>query len=243
MLDWPTGSPTDSLKDRDERFGAAMRAVIRDPKILLGKEPDAINALIAFCMGRLSRFSMGGRSVPLVGLSVVLWNADDPVALKLDLETPLANAFAIAMDPSYIWPEWGIVLAGVIICRYIPLLPEVAQGVKNELTNQCRLRLRYLCGKDLPQPCDAVRKAAQALGEQWALGFPQGLQPVVQTCLDTWENTSGLESVTPDELQRRMGALDAIQPAWYSEEDRRFYRLGMERAGTWIVSSVVLSPA
>jgi hypothetical protein len=243
MLTPATGSPTESLKDRDSRFGAAMRAIINDPAVIVGKDADSIKALIGFCGRRLGRMRMGGRSVPLVGLSVVLWNAQDLLELDLDLEDLLTTALAIAMDPSYIWPEWGIVLAGVLICRHLSERPEDSGQPKRdekELINQCRLRLRHLIESHLPRPSEPVRNASRVLDDQWTLGFPNGLQPVVDSCLDSWPSTREVTSVSPEFLQQKIDALDQIQPAWYSEEDRRFYRLSMERAGTWIVSSVVL---
>jgi hypothetical protein len=243
MLTPSAGSPTESLKDRDARFGAAMRAIIEDPAAITGKDADSTKALIGFCRRRLGRMRMGGRSAPLVGLSVVLWNARDPRELDIDVEDLLTTALAVSMDPSYIWPEWGIVLAGVLICRYLAQLSEDAGQPKRdetELINQCRLRLRHLIEGHPPRATEPVRHAARVLEDQWALGFPDGLQPVVESCLGSWPRTDEVASASPEFLQQRIDALDQIQPAWYLEEDRRFYRLSMERGGTWIVSSVAL---
>jgi hypothetical protein len=221
-----------------------MRAIINDPNVIVGNDADAIKALIGFCRRRLGRLRMGGRSVPLVGLCVVLWNVRDPLELDLDFEDLLTTALAIAMDPSFIWPEWGVVLAGVLICRYLPQLPEDSEQLKSEkreLINQCRLRLRHFVEARLPVPSEPVRKASRVLDNQWTLGFPDGLQPVANICLESWPSTDEVASVPSEFLQHKIDALDQIQPAWYSEEDRRFYRLSMERAGTWIVSSVVMT--
>ena len=172
MLTPAIGSPTESLKDRDARFGAAMRAIIKDPAVMVGKDADSIKALIGFCRRRLGRMRMGGRSVPLVGLSVVLWNAQDPIELDFDLEDLLTTALGIALDPSYIWPEWGIVLAGVLICRHLPERPEDSGQPKldqKELINQCRLRLRHLIEGHLPRPSEPVRNAVLAF---WTISGP-----------------------------------------------------------------------
>ena len=50
----------------------------------------------------------------------------------------------IATDPSCIWPEWDVVLAGVLISRCTNLLPEMTdeqRAMKIELLARTELRL------------------------------------------------------------------------------------------------------
>jgi hypothetical protein len=240
MADPPQGSTTGSLQERDARMATALTAIIRNPGILADMDQEEVVGDIKFCVKRLRLVRMGGRSVALVALSVILWYAKEPEQIPLDIEDLLVMAFGITTDPSYIWPEWGVVLAGVLIARYLPLMAEDSERQKQELTQQCRLRVAHLCRQIPPVATRPARDAAQALRGQWDEGFRHGLDAVVKAAIDAWPDTLAVESTSAEILKARISALDLIQPAWYSAEDWAFYRLSMERSGNWVISDVNL---
>lgn len=243
MSTTPHGAPSEVLQERDVRLAAALREIVRDPSIVANLDEETVIGDVDFCLARLRLVRMGGRSVGLVGLSVILWFARHPEKLRLNVEEILVTAFGISMDPSYIWPEWGIVLAGVFIARYLPLLPDGTDGQKKaklELSQQCRLRLAHLHRQVLPAPLEAVGQAAKALEEAWDNGFSEGLQRVTAVCKASWPDAPAFAATSAELLRARISALDLIQPAWYTTEDRALYRLSMERADTWLIADVVL---
>jgi NitT/TauT family transport system ATP-binding protein len=236
-------SKPESLADRDGELAQALRNIIESPASLKDKSATELAALVAYCSDRLRLLRMGGRSVPLVALSVIVWHSDE-YKLRLDRERLLSLAFSICTDPSYIWPEWGIVLVGAILARFEGLSsagPAMADDARRELRNQAQLRLVHLTKQIPPAPPNTVSRAAEALLAALEAGFPSGIQPVVQECWDGWTGLSGLPPLSNDDVERRVRELDRAMPAWYSDEDRAIYRLSMENRNAWIISLVDLT--
>ena len=103
----------DNVIRRDDDTFNDLEALINGTENISSWDDIKLKDKLSTCFGRLDRLRMGGRSHPLIALSVLLWLAHDrePVA-NLDVEGRLNRAFQIAMDPSYLYPEWGLVLAG-----------------------------------------------------------------------------------------------------------------------------------
>jgi len=155
-------------------------------------------------------------------------------------------ALGIAMDPSYIWPEWGVVLAGVLISKCSSLLPEMTdeqRATKIEVLAQAELRVTHLAGERLPSAIPSVRAAAKALLIEWKQSFPHGLQPVVDASQDAWPAVDPLAGMSDVALQAEVDRLDRIMQAGYADDDRRFYRLSMERKDAWLVGKIRLASA
>jgi len=251
------GKPTDSLELRDADLARLIVKMIDQPEIVRNMSGTEVRGVVRFCYRRLQRFRMGGRSAPLIGLCVILWNAKathldflvrdvetERLDLDLDLDAALNTALGIAMDPSYIWPEWGVVLAGVIAWRCFRLLPEDSEkrrATKDELTAQLRLRLVHLKDGRPPTAAGSVQRAAEAVLDEWTKQFPSGMQPVVEACSKPWPDSALAGKTSESLLQARIDDLDKIMPAWYTAEDRAVYRSSMERRDAWIVSKVHLT--
>jgi len=240
----PEGNPTQSLGGRDAEFAAFVKALIENPSRIDELSATHIKETSLFCFGRLQAFRMGGRSAPLVGLNVLLWRAKPEDLRFLNIDWALNIAFAIATDPSYIWPEWGVVLAGVLISKCTSLLPETTdeeRPMKIELLAQAELRLTHLAGDRPPTSGPSVRVTAQTLITEWKRGFPNGLQPVVEASRADWPALDQINGMSDTTLQAEIDRLDRIMPAWYDDEDRRIYRLSMERKDSWLVGKVRLA--
>jgi hypothetical protein len=217
----PIGRDVERLRELEE--------ILKDPATVLHMDNASVQAVIDGCIVRLRRLRMGGRSSSLVGLSVVLWNVHDrDPQLAIDVEDCLALAFRVALDPSYVQSEWAVVLAGVLIARYARRLSAAS---REEVIGQCRLLLRDLEGRrDLASP---IRRAASALLEAWDTGFPDGLNPVVHSCLEEWPETAAVSAMPQEKLIEIVTTMNRSLPAWLSDRERRLYRLHLEREGRW----------
>jgi hypothetical protein len=174
---------------------------------------------------------MGGRSASLIALCVILWRIDHKRrGVRLDVEALLSVAFRIALDPSFIFPEWAVVLAGVLLARHTERL---SPDSRDEVVRQCMLLLRDLEGR--PSVSRAVRIAAGALRQEWDCGFRIGLDPVVRCCLREWPDTANARNISPSALDEIVRAMNEVLPGAFTERERRLYRLNLERQGEWAV--------
>jgi hypothetical protein len=213
---------------RDVEMFELLEVIIKSPQQICEMDNYEVNAILDLCMYRLNKLRMGGRSSSLVAMSVVLWSIHDRGCdVKVDVERFLALAFRIAMDPSFVQPEWAVVLAGVMIARYLNRLPE---GPKEEVEKQCKRLLCYLEGDE--QGNEVVRDAARGLIQSWDKNFPDGLNPVVKACLDGWADRLSVK-ITDEELEKKMDEMSKSLPANMKDEDRKLYREYLERKGKW----------
>ncbi len=213
----------------DEIIIEQLEAIFKDPGSICEMDDDNVASAITFCYERLHRFRMGGRSSCLIALSVLLWHAHERAdAVIIDIEECLALAFRTAVDPTFIQSEWGIILAGVIIARYLDRLPGES---KEEASKQARLLLRHLEAR--PSTPQSVKSAASALLQAWDASFHDGLDPVVKAGLETWPPTASGADISDDKLSYLMDELSRILPAEITERERMLYKLNLERQGKW----------
>ncbi len=146
-------------------MAAVVRRIIDAPELLLtdGRAP----ALVAFeyCLSRLRRVRMGGRSAPLVAASVIAWRV--PLGwLTVDMEETAGLALGVAADPSFVWPEWGTILTGVLVVRLgqdSSLRPNHSFNERSELLSQIRHRLKHLAQYSPPTPTLLVSAVSKSL--------------------------------------------------------------------------------
>lgn len=228
-------NPTETLADRDAELATAVTNVVRNVELLDRMSADELTSLALYCLGRIRLFRMGGRSAALVALAVIIWRRASDV--RINLEEALNLAFSVAADPSYIWPEWGVVLAGAILARYDSLgTTDAALSPvgREEILAQAQLRLVHLQNGDRPASTDGVRRTAASLLGALREQFPAGLDPVVEEASDGWPDLA--DSSDERELQNRVAELDRSMPAWYSNEDRAIYRRSLEERNAWLIT-------
>lgn len=201
---------------------------IEDPKKLEAASEASLQRLIDGCISRLEAVQMGGRSASLVGLSVILWVVSRRRRVTFPVVKLLSLCLKIAKDPSFIQPEWAVVLAGVLIARYPS---DIVLGAREEIVNQSRQQLRDI--RDDPALPKPVHMAATSLLEEWDLKFKSGLDPVVQCCLRGWPDTTSVRSISQTELNEIIQIMNETLPGSLSDKDRIFYRLNLERNGDW----------
>jgi hypothetical protein len=215
--------------ERDNEIYKSLETIISNPEEIRKMDNEAVNATLNFCINRLNRFRMGGRSSALVGLSVLLWHLHERgTDIKIDVEECFSLAFRTAIDPSFVQPEWGIVLSGVLIARYLDRLPSQASA---EIVRQCRLLLEHL-EKD-NNNLTTMPQAASALIQTWDADFPQGMNPVVKTCLAGWPETTSVNIIDKRRLEKLIDEMNSNLPANLSERQRKLYRLQLEQWGKW----------
>ncbi len=211
-----------------------LEEMIENPEMVGAMDSANINAHIEECLASLNCLRMGGRSTPLTALCILLWYARDRGSdVALDVERCLTKAFDICRDPSYVRPEWGVVLVGVLVARHLDRLPERERKDKprEEVARQCRMLLRDLDSRGVTPP---VRDAAGVLLNAWDAGFPHGLTPVVQTCLNTWPETSGAKDIDLKTIVEYLGPLSSeIVTCNMTHRERVLYRAMCERDGKW----------
>lgn len=211
-----------------------MNMMIFDPSIVDKIEFAEINSRIKEYLDAIHRFRMGGRSTPLISLCLLLWYAHNHGAdLEINVEECLTKAIDICRDPSYVQPEWGVVLTGVIVAHYVSLLP-VKDGNDNpreEIEKQCRMMLRDLDQRGVTQP---VRQAAGALLNAWDAGFPHGLTPVVKAGLNAWPDTTDVKDLDLKAIQSYLGPLSSqIVTCDMTQRERTLYHAMCELDGKW----------
>lgn len=213
----------------DEETIERLEVIFKNPESVCQMDDDELGSAIAFCINRLHRFRMGGRSTCLIALSILLWHVHERAnAVKINVEECLTLTFRTALDPTFIQPEWGIVLAGVILARYLDRLPEES---KKETDRQARLILRHLEARACTPK--SVKSAASALLQAWDTSFPYGLDSVVKATLETWPPTTSVSNISDDKLGYLMDELSGILPAEITERERMLYKLNLERKGKW----------
>jgi len=216
--------------ERDEQIFRSIESFIVNAEDIAKMDDTEVNSAIGFCLERLHRLRMGGRSLPLVALSVLLWNVHDRgLKVELDIENCLALSFRIAGDPSFVQPEWGLVLVGVLLSRYQHRL---SKRVRDEVIAQSKLLLEHYQKNGISLP---VRRSAQALKESWNCGFPNGLNTVFKACLNAWPDTSDVAHIPDNELKQDMDRISGILPVEITLQDRKLYRLNLERRSIWKV--------
>ena len=213
-----------------ERF----QGILRNGGVLAERDDDYVIEKIDECRQCVHRVRIGGRSMPLCTLAVILWHVNDRwPRLRFDIEEYLATAFRVSLDPSFIHPEWGVVLGGVLIARYQQYLPP---DNRDETLSQFRHYLQYL--QRCPTPPVPVQRAAASLLSCWDAGFPEGLDPVIRACLESWPDASGLSSIPPEKLQEDIDRLAKDFPLLrraLTDRERQLYRLHWQRKGVWSV--------
>jgi len=211
-----------------------LKGLIENPEMVAGMDNAGINAHIEECLASLNRLRMGGRSTPLTALCVLLWHAHGrSPEVALDVERCLTKAFDICRDPSYVRPEWGVVLAGVLIAKYMDRLSESenGEGPREGVARQSRMMLRDLDGRGVTKP---VQEAAGALLNAWDAEFPRGLAPVVETCLNAWPETSSAKDLDLETIRAYLGPLSSeIVTCNMTHRERVLYRAMCERDGKW----------
>lgn len=218
----------------DVIWGKKLRHILTDAGAVEVMDDATVTATVEGCVRRLERFRMGGRSIPLYGLAVLLWRAHDRwPRIPCDVERLLSLGFRITLDPSFVQPEWGIVLIGVLLARYDRWLG-AEPGAWGAIVGQCRKNLSYL--QRVPAAPPAVRSAVASLLEQWHENpqrFPNGLEPAKRACLESWPDTSSIQGMPKTELEPIIAKLNEKLPSDLSEEERRCYRRHLELEGIW----------
>ena len=221
-------SDTRKVLHRDVDFATEVQLRIQDLSTITSLSETDFWGLAENWYGRLHRLRMGGRSLALAGMSIMLWNGYDRPTIDIDVEEYLATVLRIGHDPSFVQPEWAIILSGVLIARYSNKLPQDAAA---EILEQCRLLLRNL---EISNPIlPPARTAASRLLEAWDEGFCNGLEPVVSAAYASWPTTEGLGTLAEEKLESLVADIDTRLPTCWSERERRIYRLHMERKGIW----------
>ncbi|MBI5765456.1 MAG: hypothetical protein HZA51_18260 [Planctomycetes bacterium] len=213
-----------------------FREFIENPASILALSEERYRETIDMCRNAIHRVRPGNRSGALPILSIFLWYGRDRLKRdSINVEELLADAFRIAIDPSFIEPEWALVLIGVLLARYEQDIPQGRS--RDETLRQLRHNLRYL--QSSPATSDAVQLAAGALlscWDSWHEGTSKDLQPIIRACHEGWPSTAGGSAVRDTIFDNQIGDLIAnwgLYMGALTKYDRQLCRLYFERNGEW----------
>lgn len=213
--------------------------LITDPRKTEELSSGEILSYLEHCQNRLSRVRMGGRSDSLAGLCLLLWHGVNRQEVRTrvapNVEAIAGLAIRTVADPSFIKPERGIVLLGVLICRWmLPGHTSDSETVRQDILEQVRLVTAYYASDHSGLP-ERVRVAAQTLLAQWNSGFTEEFAPVVRKALAEWPTTEELRHYSEEDLAQRIEQLSKRLPATLSRDELALYRLYLERQGQWTI--------
>lgn len=211
-----------------------LETLIHDQGLASRLESQLVNDYIGTCLGAIRRLRMGGRSTSLTVLCILLWAVHERGSeIEIDVEEVLAKAFDICRDPSYVRPEWGVVLIGVLVARYLGRLPEIEgkSEQRKEIVKQCRMMLRDLDQRGVTEP---VKESAGALLNAWDAHFPRGLTPVVKAGLNSWPDIAAATDLDPETIRKYLRPLSTeIVTCDMTKRERVLYRALSEMDGKW----------
>ena len=221
--------------DRDEEKLELVKELVLDPTLLNRMSDDEWLSLIESCERNLNQITMGGRSHSLTLLSVILWNAVYRSTLVEDLsgqiETFAVLGIRVAVDKSFIQPEWAIVLVGVILARWKKDL-ERALGQDN-----CERFYNTIIAilKDYKDNHEnsTVKRAAELLLRESNRGFTNGLRDVVTGMLKRWPASDVARSFDKKQLDKIEYELMTLISSKISDDHRSLYRMKLEDQGFW----------
>ncbi len=183
-------------------------------------------SIMSNCYRSIRRIRSGGRSVKIVCLSVLLWNnRQRSLPPELDPEDLLALGFHLAVDPSLLFPEWGIVLAGVLLAGFADQLSDS----KDETLAKCWRLVDYV----RQSAAGPSAHAAGALIVARDAAFVNGLNDVIHAGRREWPDTSDINSISKEKLDAEVAPLNKILPALWTNHQRKIYRLFLERSESW----------
>jgi hypothetical protein len=219
---------TKTLAEIDLEVVKEIETIIGDPARLRAMGEDRVSSIMKDCFRNLSRIRSGGRSARLVCLSVLLWNnRERALPADLDPEDLLALAFHLALDPSLLFPEWGVVLAGVLLIGFAERLPLDSKG---QTLAKCWRLVAYLSQTtSLP----SVANAARTLVAERETKSAGCLNQIIQAALRQWPDTRDINSMPQGELEAGIAPLNEILPALWADHQRKIYRLFLERERAW----------
>lgn len=222
----------------DEEWAEKLGNILRTPSSVDAMDDSAVSAATKECVRRIQRLRMGGRSTPLYALAILLWRAHDRwPRIQFNVEERLALAFRVSLDPSFVQPEWGVVLTGVLVARYANRLA-VEAGAKDDVLGQSRKNLAYL--RECSVAPTAVQNAATSLLKCWSEDFrEEGVDPVIRSCLTSWPDTSNVRDFPRAELDEIISKMNEKLPGDLTEDERRYYRLHLEREEIWSMLDAV----
>ena len=217
--------------EKDAVVLAKLKGLIAHPEGIQKLSDSEIAQLMDECEMRLGRVSMGGRSSSLKLLCVLLWSLTDRESLALTLRNR-AEALAVAGlrtvgDPSIIEPEWGIVLAGVILARWPNGLDAIARKTLIDI-------VEYHASESTNA---AVVSAARGLLDEISNGFKNGLSVIIDRALSDWPSTEAAESMNEVEYEQEKVILNSIVSAKLTPAQRSLYRLELQKTGMWDIIS------
>jgi hypothetical protein len=222
----------ESATNRDAIEWEEIRGWVCDPSKINQMNADEVLSRIQKCVSCIERVRMGGRSASIFAISALLWYGKGKVnKQQIDVEKLMSLALHIVTDPSFVQPEMGIILAGVLVARYSDWLSD---DCREEILSQTKLMLNYFATQD-SYP-NQVRSVAWALTTSWELDFEVGIQESISIMKSGWPETTSMQSIlgNHDRLNRLFEDMRKEElPASVGHWGKSLYRLYFERGGLW----------
>lgn len=223
--------PTIPAVKRDLELAKKVKEALLNPRNLTKK---SVTTFVELCIECLERLRMGGRSTPLLALCTLLWHRSNDIQISdRDVEKLFCTGFHIAGDPSYGYPEAGVLLVGTLLAKCSNKLPI---NSREDIFNQARMMLEYIeQGGSYP---NSVRLTASCLLEAWDMKFENGLTDAVNVLKTLWPDTSPISSIPQEIIEKEIENIELnfvrLQFS-ITDRQRRIYRLYLQRKGRWLL--------
>ncbi len=221
---------TESVTERDIVKWQEIKEWVCAPSKIRSMEADELLTKIEDCVFRIERVRMGGRSASIFAMSVLLWYGKSKIDKnQIDIEQLISLGLGIITDPSFVQPEMGIILVGILVARYSDWLPD---DCREETLLQTKLMLDYFAVQD-SYP-NQVRSVALLLTISWNQDFEIAIQEAISVMKSEWPETTAIRPIlSSGRLEKLYKNMGKVLPAWIGCFGRSLYRLQLERKGCW----------
>lgn len=208
-----------------------IKTYVLRPKEISNFSSSSLFTEIDRCLHFLKRLRMGGRSASLVFLSLLLWHGKDRLTKEqINVEELLALGFRIAGDPSFVQPEMGLILVGILGAKYKDFVKD-PEKEGEQIWLQTKLMLDYFATKE--SSSNPVSAVAWVLSTSWEDNREIALQEAVAIMKNRWPSTSAMKFISKERAKNIFGNMGKKLPIYNIDIDRTFYRLWFEYSGLW----------
>jgi hypothetical protein len=172
----------------------------------------------------VDQVQMGGRSVSLLGLCTLLWYAPTPaVAEIIDVERLIGSGFRIAGDPSFAFPQLGVLLSGILISKHVNVLPSSVRDIVRE---QTRRVLAFIGASG--RYTESVHSVTSCLLAAWGMDLQDGVREASRLVFADWPASSVPIKASGEVLDRFLANVAQRLPVCWSPWDWRLYQCALE---------------
>lgn len=190
---------------------------------------DEIKLHIRTLLENIEHVRMGGRSISMLSLCSILWYVPTSKLTRIiDCERLIGLGIRISGDPSYVFPQLGLLLSGILIARHSDLLPA---SIRETVKAQTYRVLSYIDSDS--RNFEKCRSLASCLMAAWDIDLQLGVKKASRLIFRHWPKPVIPFTANGDKIDRLAANVSRkLTPCW-SSLDWAIYRLFLKREGSW----------